>query len=153
MDILTILLFFLRNFSIPVSIYEYQVSNPIRYIEVLGSNQVIVTSGEETFLIPKGDHWLDLNNYYEVDAFSISGEFKEIRFYYQEELVATIHSTGKTNYQAEDMLLENQYSFYRFFRKQESRVGYTFFKSYQKWVPMLRLSSFVEAIVENPKRC
>ncbi len=153
MDVLTMLLFFLCKQEIPVSFYEYRVWEPIRYIEVVEGNQVTIQAGQETLWMEKGTKRIDLNNYYALDSFTIQGTFKQIKFYYRENVVATLFPHNQETYQAEDMILENQFYSYYTFREQEERVGYSFWKYHKEKISLLSLSSFVESIVENPKRC
>ncbi len=143
-------LFFL-SWKISVKVYQYQVQEEVRYLEIEGGKQVEIVLGEEV-IYPSSSR-IDLNNYYPIDAFQISGDFREIRFYHDQDLVATLFPKKKDIYQAEDMVLEDAtYDFYTL-QEQVERIGFRLVKMKEEEVPLLNLSSFVESLVRFPKRC
>ncbi len=153
MNILTTLLFFL-NFSIPVPVYEYQIAEEIRYVERIGKGTIFIQAGDEQFVLDESMRKLDLENYYPIDALTISGNsFEKILFYHDEDVVAILKAKGKEKYDVDDVLFQDVNYRYRSLNREEVGGRIRKRKLLLQPVSIRNFASFVESIVFSPKTC
>lgn len=152
MTLLAILFFLLKQEMI-IPVYEYHVLEEIRYVEVEGGKDVLLTLQDRQIKLDNNKK-VDLENYYPISLISITAtSFQKITFYHDDEKVASVSYQNKKDYTPLDYHFSKYYCRQFSLTKRDEEIGFSWYHTKYFKISLLNLSTFVERIVQNPRIC